>query len=50
MQNLSRQINLNNLFCYFKSENGSKNVISFKGPLNFYKTIKDGYTALEKAE
>ena len=24
--------------------------MSFKGPLGFYKNIKDGYAALEKAE
>ena len=25
-------------------------MIDFKGPLGFYKNIKDGYTTLEKAE
>ena len=33
-----------------KGENGPQNFISFKGPLAFYRNIKDGYKTLEKAE
>ena len=32
------------------NESGSICLISFKGPLNFYKNINDGYTTLEKTE
>ena len=31
-------------------EVAKKSFISFQGPLNFSKNIKDGYTTLEKAE
>ena len=50
IQNLSKQINFNNLIYNFKGKNGPKSFIGFKGPLGFYKNIKDGYTTLEKAE
>ena len=43
-------MDFNNFVYYFKSKGVSKNFISFKGPLMFYKNIKDGYTKLEKAE
>ena len=42
IQNLSKQINSNNLIYYFKNESGPKFFIGFKGPLRFYKSIKDG--------
>ena len=48
IQGLHKQINFNNSICYFKSNRNSKNFISFKGPLGFYKNIKDGYTRLKK--
>ena len=50
IQNLSKHIDFNNLIHYFKGEGGPKKFIGFKGPLSFYKNIKDGYTMLEKAE
>ena len=50
IKNLSKEINFNNLIYYFKSKIGPKNFISFKGPLGFYKNVKDGYITLEKAE
>ena len=49
IQNLSKQINFNNLIYYFKSKSVPKIFISFRGPLGFHKNIKDVYT-LEKAE
>ena len=50
MQDLSKQIDLNNLAYYFKGKTGPKNFINFKGPLAFYRNIKDGYTTPEKAQ
>ena len=50
IQTLSKHIDFNNLVYYFKGESGSKNFISFRGPLNFYKNIKNDHTSLEKAE
>ena len=50
IQNLSKLIDFNNLVYYFKGECGTKNFIDFKGPLDFYENIKDGYTILEKPE
>ena len=44
IQNLSKQINFNNLIYHFKGESDPKNFIGFKGPLAFYKK------ALKKAE
>ena len=49
-QNLSKQVDFNNLIYYFKGEGDSKIFVRFKDPLTFYKNIKDGYTTLEKAE
>ena len=34
----------------FLEQQWSKNFISFKGPLGFHKNVKNGFTALEKAE
>ena len=48
IQKLSKQINLNHLTYHFKGESGPKNFIVFKGPLAFYKKIKDGYITLKK--
>ena len=50
MQNLSKEINVNNLIYHFKGESGPNSFIDFKSPLRFYKSIKDGYTTLQKAE
>ena len=50
IQNLSKHINFNNLTYYFKHERCPKSFIGFKGPLRFYKNIKDSYATLEKAE
>ena len=50
IQILSKQIDFDNLNYYFKGERGPKIFIGCKGPLNFYKTLKDGYTTVEKAE
>ena len=50
IQNLSSQIDFNNLIYYFNSESCPKNSIGFEGPLGFYKSTKDGYRALEKAK
>ena len=49
IQNLSKQIDFNNLIYCFKGES-SRKIYCFKGPLNFYENIKDGYLTLEKAE
>ena len=50
IQNLSKQIDFNNLIYYFKSKNDTENFIGFKVPLGFYKNIKDGYTTIKKLE
>ena len=50
IQNLSKQINFNNLTYFFQSNSDAKGIIGFKGPLGFYKSIKDSYTTHEKAE
>ena len=50
IQNLSKQIDFNNLIYYFKAESGLKVFISFKGPVTFYENLEDGYKTLEKAE
>ena len=49
IQNLSKQIDFNNLIYYFQGESGPRNFIG--SPLNFCKNVKIyGYTPLEKAE
>ena len=49
IQDLSKQIDFNNLIYYFKSKDGCPiHLISFKGPLGFYRNILDGHTTLEK--
>ena len=35
---------------YFQGESAPINFIGFKGQLNFYKNIKDGYITLEKVK
>ena len=50
IQNLSKQINFNNLTYFFQSNSDPKRIIGFRGPLGFYKSIKDSYTTQEKAE
>ena len=50
MQNLSNQIDFNNLIYYFNSESCPKNSIGFEGPLRFYKSTKDNYRTLEKSK
>ena len=49
-QNLSNQINFNNLIYHFKGESGPKHFITFEGSLGFYKNIEDSYTSLEIAK
>ena len=34
----------------YKDNIATKAFVSFKGPLNFYKNVKDSYITLEKAE
>ena len=48
-QNLSIQVNFNNLIYYFKAKSDTKKFIGFKGPLGLYKNIKNRYTTLENA-
>ena len=50
IQILSKQIDFNNLICYFKVESGSRDFINFKGPLALFGNIKNGCITLEKAE
>ena len=50
IHDLSKQIYFNNLTYHYKGKIPSKKCIAFKGPLNFYNTIREGYTTLEKAE
>ena len=50
IRDLSKQINFNNLTYHYKGKTASKNFIAFKGPLGFYKNIKEGYITLEKTE
>ena len=49
IQNLSEQIDFSNSVYYFKGESGPSVFAGFKGPLVFYKNIRDGYTTREKA-
>ena len=48
IQNLSEQINYNNLAYYFKTKNKLKHFIGFRFPLNFFKNIRDGGTIIEE--
>ena len=49
IRDLSRQIDFNNLIYHYKGKIFPKNFLSFKGPLKFYKSIKEGNITLEKA-
>ena len=49
-QNVGKQIDFNNLTYYFKGKSAPKTFIGFKGPLGFYKNIKEAYITLKKAE
>ena len=50
IQDLSKKINFNNLTYHYKGKKIPKNCIGFKGPLSFFRSIKEGYITLEKAE
>ena len=50
IQDLSKQIDFNNLIHHYKSKTVPKCFLSFKGPLKYYKNIKEGNVTLEKAE
>ena len=49
-QDLSKKIDFNNLTNRYKENNDPKTFPGFKGPLDFYKNIKECYITLEKAE
>ena len=50
IQDLSKQIGFDDSVYDFKGDSGTKIFISFKGLLAFYRNIRDGYIAREKAE
>ena len=50
IQNLSKQTDFNNLTYYFRGKSVAKIYIGFKGPLDFYSNVTDGYITQEKAE
>ena len=51
MQNLSKQINFNNLIHNFKGNNNPiKKLCALIRKLDWYKNINNGYTTLEKEE
>ena len=50
IQDLSKQIDFNNLTYHYKGNTVRKAFIGFKGPLGFYKNIKEGYIKIRKAE
>ena len=43
LQDLSKLIDFNNLTHHYKNKNVPKKFIGFKGPLSFYRNIKEGY-------
>ena len=47
---LSKKIDFNNLTYHYKGNTAPKTFIGFKGPLGFYKNIKEGYITLEKSK
>ena len=49
IQDLSKQIDFNNLIYRYKSKTVPKIFLVFKGPLKFYKHLKEG-NILEKGE
>ena len=50
IHNLSKQLDFNNLTYHYKGKIPSKRFITFKRPLNFYNTVREGYITLEKSE
>ena len=50
VRDLSKQIDCNNLIYHYMKKTVTKIFLSFKGPLKFYKNIKEGNITLEKAE
>ena len=50
IQVLSKQIDFSNLTYHYKDTNDPKKFIGFKGPINFYRSIKECYITVEKAE
>ena len=50
IQDLSKQIDFNNLTYHYKGKTAPKLFIASKGLLGFYKNIKEGFIALEEAE
>ena len=50
IQDLSKQIDFNNLICHYKHNTALKTFIGFKGPLGFYRNIMEDYLALEKTK
>ena len=38
IQDLSKKIDISSLIYHYKSKTGAKSFLSFKGPLNYYKT------------
>ena len=50
IQDLSKQINFNNLSYHYTGKNDLKKLIGFKGLLNFNRSIKESNITLEKPE
>ena len=50
IRDLSKQIDFNNLIDHYKNKTVPKYFLFFKGPLKFYKDIKEGNITLGKAE
>ena len=50
IQDLSEEIDFDNLTYHYKGKNNPKNLIGFKGLLSFYRSIKKCNITLEKAE
>ena len=50
IENVSKQIDFNNLTYYFNGEGGWKGLTNVKRPLAVYKNVNNGYITLEKAE
>ena len=48
IEDLSEQIDFTNLTYHYQGKIDPKSFISFKGPLSFYRSIKEGYITLEK--
>ena len=47
---LIKQIDFSNLTNHYKAKNVAKSFIGFKGPLSFYRSIKEGCITLEKSK